>query len=252
MICSAVCGGDVEKAGWQAPGAERPMAKRHLRDVTLLTVTSIQVEEAQATLVHCCRELSFGAVKLLSSSPPRPPAEGIQHVPIPAIDLPGYSAFMLRDLKNYVETPYCLVVQTDGFVLNPSNWQDAFLEYDYIGAPWPSVVKTRDGGSIEMTRNRVGNGGFSLRSTRLLEATARLVAQDPSCPLHPEDLAISLHLFDRLSAAGHSFAPIGLAAQFAIESPLPFSKPIDKVFGFHGKLHLPAVNRLLAHRASGP
>ena len=38
-----------------------------------------------------------------------------------------------------------------------------FFDYDYIGAPWPNNFV-----------NRVGNGGFSLRSKKFLELTAKI------------------------------------------------------------------------------
>lgn len=43
---------------------------------------------------------------------------------------------MVKLLDSYIETPHVLVVQYDGFILNPDAWTDEFLEYDYVGAPW--------------------------------------------------------------------------------------------------------------------
>jgi hypothetical protein len=57
-------------------------------------------------------------------------------------------------------------------VFDAARWRDAFLEYDYIGASW---LQFDD-----------GNGGFSLRTRRLME-----LCRDPAfVPVHPEDLAI--------------------------------------------------------------
>ena len=30
-----------------------------------------------------------------------------------------------------------LIVQDDGFIINKNLWDEEFLSYDYIGAPWP-------------------------------------------------------------------------------------------------------------------
>ena len=30
-----------------------------------------------------------------------------------------------------------MLIHSDGYVINPSAWRDDFLDYDYIGAPWP-------------------------------------------------------------------------------------------------------------------
>ena len=74
----------------------------------------------------------------------------------------AYSTLMLKGLAPHVETSHALVVQWDGYVVNPDAWTDAFLDVDYCGAPWPWGDDDR----------RVGNGGFSLRSRRLIDALA--------------------------------------------------------------------------------
>jgi len=77
----------------------------------------------------------------------------------------------------------------------------------------------------------VGNGGFSLRSRRLLQAL-----EDPVIvPSHPEDLCICRTYRARLEAQGLRFAPRALARRFAVED-----EPLrDDVFGFHGPYHMP-------------
>lgn len=67
---------------------------------------------------------------------------------------------MLKSLLQYVTTPHVLIVQWDGYVTNAAAWDPAFLESDYLGAKWPWAP----------VGNRVGNGGFSLRSRKLLQA----------------------------------------------------------------------------------
>ena len=64
-------------------------------------------------------------------------------------------------LKKYIDTDFCLIIQGDGFVIHPENWTDEFLKYDYIGAPWRNLA--------HYSFIRVGNGGFSLRSKKLLK-----------------------------------------------------------------------------------
>ena len=67
---------------------------------------------------------------------------------------------MLKELGAHIQTDYALVVQWDGFVIDGNAWADEFWNYDYIGARWPHVAGPY----------RVGNGGFSLRSKKLLNA----------------------------------------------------------------------------------
>lgn len=80
---------------------------------------------------------------------------------------------MIKELNKYIETSYVLIIQYDGFILNPDAWTDEFLEYDYIGAPWWYTDDCN-----------VGNGGFSLRSKKLLEILAN---DDSILETHPED-----------------------------------------------------------------
>ncbi|WP_321817168.1 MULTISPECIES: DUF5672 family protein [unclassified Paraburkholderia] len=44
---------------------------------------------------------------------------------------------MLKALVQHIATPWVLVAQWDGYVLDASRWSERFFEYDYIGAHWP-------------------------------------------------------------------------------------------------------------------
>jgi hypothetical protein len=128
-----------------------------------------------------------------------------------------YSRFMVKALGDCIETDFALVVQYDGYVLNGRRWRAEFLDYDYIGAPW--------------SRGGVGNGGFSLRSLRLLKALRdRRIAE-----LVPEDVAICTTYRGLLeSEYGIRFAPVDVAARFSFET-LP---PPQPTLGFHGIAHM--------------
>lgn len=212
-------------------------AKFRLLDVTLLTVTSVDIEETHATLLYCGRDIEFGAVKMFSPVRPRLAVQRVQYIEIPQIDFVGYSRFMIESLNGFVETSHCLVIQADGFILDASRWQRRFLDYDYIGAPWPETVALQPGNRrLALNRNAVGNGGFPLRSKKLLEATARSKFDVLDYPLRSEDLLICHYLYDEMRAAGISFAPPDIAAQFSIETPLPhYGQSLGNVFGFHGR-----------------
>ena len=47
-----------------------------------------------------------------------------------------YSRFVLKSLLRHVDTPHVLVIQWDGYVVNPQAFDPAFLDCDYIGAKW--------------------------------------------------------------------------------------------------------------------
>lgn len=214
-----------------------------LPDVTLITVTAIAIEEAVEALGICLRGVEFGAAKLLSPSRPGLLPAGVEHVPIPPIDVVGYSKFILAELHRHFTTSHCLVVQADGFILNPGIWTDEFLDYDYVGAPWPEQVRVRPGDWLmDLDRNRVGNGGFSLRSHKLMTIAAEIDFDSLDLPIRSEDLVLCHYSYDVLHARGVRYASVDLAARFSVEIPAPQHRDrLDGVFGFHGKRLLPEV-----------
>lgn len=142
-----------------------------------------------------------------------------------------YNRILLADLANHLRTDFALVIQFDGFVINPASFSDFFLEFDYIGAPWPA-------GLIKGKGPMVGNGGFSLRSARLVQATANKYHRFVDFGL-PEDATICRFLRPMLEELeGMRFAPVEVARHFSIEleSALNLSP-----FGFHGLHILPAI-----------
>lgn len=130
-----------------------------------------------------------------------------------------YSNFILRELDRFVETEFVLIIQWDGYVVHEKAWRDDFFEYDYIGAVWPQF-------SDAMT---VGNGGFSLRSKKLLRATAI----DPSFKDAEENEDILICRTNRAlleSKYNLRFASEPVARRFSYEQ----EKPSGETFGFHG------------------
>jgi len=114
-----------------------------------------------------------------------------------------------------------MVVQWDGHVLDASRWHTDFLAYDYIGASWPQFADGHD----------VGNGGFSLRSCRLMQ-----LCRDPAFqPSHPEDVAIARINRDWLERQGMRFATRALADRFAAER----AGNVTASFGYHGAWLMP-------------
>jgi hypothetical protein len=211
---------------------------QRLSGVTLLAVTSIDIDRTHSALVRSADQMEFGAVKMLSSSSPTKPDSRVQYVSIPPIDFIGYSRFMIEKLNDHVDTEHCLVVQADGFILDGARWRDEFLDHDYIGAPWPEYLAFNGDGSgvLQMEKNRVGNGGFSLRSKKLLRAIAGLQFDRLPYPLKSEDILICHYLYDDMRALDISFAPVELAALFSIESTRQlYGQSFETVFGFHGK-----------------
>lgn len=197
--------------------------KKHLPIVTLLGLDCIDIERLKLAADICQKHFEFGAVKLLSSIPDNDP----RTVLIDAVDsIENYSHFFIKKINDFVDTDFVLVIQYDGFILNPEAWTDDFLNYDYIGAPW-----------WYEDENNVGNGGFSLRSKKLLHI---LHHDNQIEQFHPEDHHIARTYGDYLRSQGILFAPESLASKFSIEGCLKEPVPVKygsiwtNEFGFHG------------------
>jgi hypothetical protein len=67
---------------------------------------------------------------------------------------------------------HALIFQCDTLLLKGGDAINAFLKYDYVGAPWPDpgMRATIDNRSLQFT---VGNGGLSLRNVRVMLAITR-------------------------------------------------------------------------------
>jgi hypothetical protein len=185
-------------------------------DVTLLGIDCININRLVTAAEICQRKIEFGKVVLLSSK-----ASSYKWViNIPHIGtLEDYSKFVMKNINEYVQTSHVLIIQYDGFILNPDAWDNIFLQYDYIGAPWFFT----DG-------HNVGNGGFSLRSKRLLS----ILSQDKHIiHLHPEDMHIGRTYREYLEYKGVRFPPESIAAQFSIEGNRKYGYKWESQFGFH-------------------
>lgn len=211
-------------AGILKDGALRPGVP-DLSPISLVAVTSISLPATVRALEKSAGQADFGTVLLLSDQPPSrcgPEIEWRRIRPISSRE--DYSRFMLQQLADQIQTDFALCIQWDGYVLDGRCWKDEFFEYDYIGAPWPHF----DDG------HRVGNGGFSLRSKRLMEACTRL----PIVRGEAEDIAIGRTHRDWLEKqAGIRFAPEEIARSFAFER-LPRG---GAEFGFHGVFNMRSI-----------
>ncbi len=198
------------------------MTKLSLPSVTLCAATSIHVQPTIAAIRESLRHVDVGDAILFTDAEVDATAEAFRVVRIPAIaSSQAYSDFILRDLVHHVRTDHCLITQWDGFVINADAWDPAFSAVDYIGAPWPQFDDGHD----------VGNGGFSLRSRRLMEACL-----DPRFEGGmAEDIAIGRANRDLLEREhGIRFATRELAERFSFER----GQPTGPTFGFHGIFNL--------------
>ena len=189
----------------------------NLSNVTLLCVETREPELAHWAIDKCLSGTQFAKVVLITNvdrvSNKRPDIEYVQAPPIKTTK--DYSELLLTGLDRYVEGSHVLVIQWDSFVIHPKLWTSSFLTYDYIGAVWPHHPTTA-----------VGNGGFSLRSVKLLQA----MKKPGFLKKHPEDYCICVDNKEFLKQeCDIRIAPTGVAEQFAVER-----SPWHPAFGFHG------------------
>lgn len=179
-----------------------------LPDVTLIAYTGKDIEGHRKALDKSCEGIEFGAVKLIVD---------------PSKDIDEWNSKILYKLTEHVFTSHCLLIHADSWVINPHVWTDEFLQYDYIGAPWP------EGSQPE----RVGNGGFSLRSKKLLNAfnDLKLPFTDNGTGYFNEDGQICVYHRKALEDYGLKFAPVEIASKFSKELECHDSE--KETFGFH-------------------
>lgn len=181
---------------------------------------------ANNAIQACVTRFDFQQVHVFTDAPQYWP----QYHTVPVARMQGiedYNRIILEQLPAVVQADFCLVAQFDGFILNAEAFSEDFYQFDYIGAVWP-----------DYPQHRVGNGGFSWRSRKLLRAVAQLA------PLREagqaEDLFICRTLRAELEARhGCVFADEATAQRFSYEI-VPHDQPS---FGFHGIFNLPLVYR---------
>ena len=194
-----------------------------LPDVTLVCVDTREPAFAMSAMRRTMSGIRFGdAVLFTEAARIAQPPDGIRIVDVRVDNIEAYSQFMLRGLAAPTRTSHVLVVQWDGFVTRPQQWTPEFLQCDYVGARWHDKPREQS----------VGNGGFSLRSRRLL-----LALEDPRIRItHPEDICICVENRELLEREhGIRIAPPPLAERFSYER----RAPAQPTFGFHGLFNLP-------------
>ncbi len=160
----------------------------------------------------------------------------------------GYPAAMVWEVagvRNYVQTDYALCIHHDGYILNAEAWNDEWLTFDFIGAPWPRDPHPYHPGKSEHP-GRVGNTGFCLKSKAFMFHTAGLKKEFVRWSQHPDqygqqwggDTFYSQLQRPNLESYGMRFASVEVAARFGWESNIeevPGDRPY--AFGFHNFNH---------------
>lgn len=196
-------------------------------NISLVIIDTEVYELALRAIRESISRFDFSEVLIFSDNPNKWP--GFSIIQIPKIqNFYEYNNLVINQLYFYLKTDYFVLIQYDGYVLDQSRFSKDFFNYDYIGAPWPWHKD-----------HNIGNGGFSWRSRRLMEAISTLGYSSKNS--EPEDDFICRTNRDVLEKKfQYRFASYEVASSFSIEHGLPMCA----TFGFHGVWHLVRIYRL--------
>jgi hypothetical protein len=205
----------------------------NLENVTLVAVACVRVDRTLKALKYSKKGINFSECLLITNEDIID--DEIKVIKIEKLDYEHYNKFIVYNLFDYIKTDFALIIQDDGFVVNPEMWSNEFLDYDYIGAIWPIPNDNFSYRDSNGKLIRVGNGGFTLRSKKLLGVAKKLNLEWKSYyGYYNEDGFICCHNREYYEKEGCVFAPLEIAKYFSHESIIPETIGITP-FGFHGK-----------------
>jgi len=189
-----------------------------LPNVTLICMTNAKLVEHQRALDISSEKIKFGAVKLIH----RPDIDTIDK----------WNKAMVYELGGYVDTDYAIVIHHDGYIINPEMWNPDWLNYDYIGSPWPLPTDDYSFRDVKGVIQRVGNS-VSLRSKKLMDLPKKIGMEWKSFHgFYNEDGYISVNMRHVFEEHGCKFAPLDVAVFFGREHDIPENIGL-KTFLFH-------------------
>lgn len=192
-----------------------------LSNVTLIALSGVgyQTRENIEALQRSCEGIEWSAVKYVQQGD--------------ITDINSWNKAVIYDLHKYVDTDFAMFVHGDGYVRNPLTWREDFLDYDFIGAPWPLP---RDDYSYRTPTGelvRVGNS-VSLRSKKIMQLPSRLGLEwkPNEYGFTNEDGFLCVHNREILMEQGIRFADLDIAKYFSKEHEIPENEGIE-TFAFH-------------------
>ena len=193
-----------------------------LDNITLCAVDCLYQDLSIAAIEKSAEYLEFNKCILFSDQ-----QYNHQYIDTVKIDkitcMDDYDRFIFKELHKLIDTDYLIILQWDGLIIDNISWNNRYRDYDYIGVPW----------SFDDYGNVVVNGGFSLRSKKLLTALTDDVFEIVHNKAEDDDICRG-YRSSLEEEYGIKFAPLSLAEKFSYES----SVPTQSTFGFHGAYNL--------------
>jgi hypothetical protein len=205
----------------------------NLKDVSLVAVATQDVKETVAAIEYSLKGIDFARVQLFAHYNPKPESRDYEFIKINNFSSVGeWGKFIIYDLYKFITTKHIVLIHADGFVVNPESWDNIFLKYDYIGAPWPLPKDNFSFRDYYGNIIRHGNS-VSLRSYKILKLPSELnLDWDANAGYFHEDgflCTVKRHILIKNDI---EFAPLDIACKFSHETPIPEIKGI-KPFAFH-------------------
>lgn len=213
-----------------------------LPSVTFVMVETLSHQLARLAMEQCLSQIEFGDVLLLTDK--LEPFQGLdtgtnghrKPVHIRTHLVPNWPTKLDWCRANWftvpplIRTSHIMFCQWDAGLWNVNDWDDRYLDYDFIGALWQWHPA-----------KRVGNTGFCLKSTRLARYIYDRPGQFPCTEVVEDDLLCRKYRPD-LEDRGFTWAPESLAHRFAYEGCGPDPRPVlSSHFGFHGAFNFARV-----------
>ncbi len=193
------------------------MTTLKLPNITLIALTN-DPESHYEAFRKSQEGIEWGAVKLI--------------VDYKCNSIDEWNRKIIYELHNYVQTDFALLIHGDGYVIHPELWNPDWLNYDFIGAPWPLPTDNYSYRTPTGELIRVGNS-VSLRSKRLLSLPSNLLLEWKSYYGNTnEDGFLCVHNRDILQRHGVRFGGIDIAKYFSREWDIPENAGIE-TFAFH-------------------
>ena len=217
----------------------RNIEKIKLPQVTLVAMTSVNIQAAIKAMKYSMRGIEFGDAVFVTHKKPFGLPKNIRYSHTSELkNIDDFNYKMVYELGEHINTEFALIVHADGFVVNPEMWRDEFLDYDYIGAPWPLPPEGDTTTYRDINGNicRVGNSA-GIRSKRLLDfPKAANIPWEGEYAYGKmwfyEDGFICCKIRHLLEAEGMRIAPLDVAKYYSHEKMIPEVQGITP-FAFH-------------------
>ncbi|MES3032186.1 MAG: DUF5672 family protein [Patescibacteria group bacterium] len=194
------------------------MSKLKLPNVTLCCIGSEKYKiQHQKALDYSSKNIEFGEVK---------------NIIVNTNNIDEWNKAVVFDLGDYINTEFALLVHPDGGIGEPQLWREEWLNYDYIGSPFPLPNDNFSYRDINGKIQRVGNS-ISLRSKKLMQLPKKIGMEWRSFHGYfNEDGYICVNMRHVFEKHGCKFAPFEEAVLFGREMPLLENKEL-KTFVYH-------------------